>query len=323
MLGVIVVGSAGYRVIDAERVPSALDAIYMTVITLSTVGFGEVWQLSDKGKIWTIVVIMFGIATVSYAFSSLISVVVGGEFRSLREIKKMKKNIEHLRDHVLLCGYGRMGSLVVRELQKRGVSVVVIEINKELEEELNNAGHTYIIGDATEEALLQRAGLMRARALVTILPNDANNVYVTLTARTLRSDLFVIARAEIPATEAKLKRAGASRVVCPQRAGAMKVSDILTRPAVVDFVELANQGVDLEIGEYVVGDRSPLSGKTLRECGVRRRSEAIVVAIKRADGEAIVNPDADTGLRAGDTLILVGPAGASDRLKAIEPDSEA
>lgn len=318
LLGVLIVGAVGYRVIEVEQAPSFLDAVYMTVITVSTVGYREIWTLSDNGKLWTIGVILLGIATVSYAFTSLISVVIGGELRSMRESKKMQKTIQDMRDHVILCGYGRMGSLVVRELQKRGVPVVVIEMKHELEEELTNADIHYLIGDATDEELFHRAGLMHARALVTILPSDADNVFVTLTAHTLRTDLTIVARAEAPATEAKLIRAGASRVVSPQRAGAMRVTNILTRPAVVDFVELADKGVDLEIDEYVVADRSPLCGKTLRESGVRNRSDAIVVAVKRLDGTAIFNPDAETSLHAGDTLILVGRTGMSDRLDAID-----
>ncbi len=153
---------------------------------------------------------------------------------------------------------------------------------------------------------------------MTILGSDADNLFVTLTANALRSDLTIIARAETPSTEPKLMRAGATRVVCPQVAGAMKVANILTRPAVVDFVELANKGVDLEIDEYCVTDRSPMMGKTLRDSAIRTASDAIVVAVKRADGEAIFNPEADTLLRDGDTLILVGRAGVSERLDAIE-----
>lgn len=318
LVGVLVIGSAGYRVIEADRVPSIIDAVFMTVITLSTVGYGEVWELSPSGKVWTIVVIMFGIITVSYALTSLFSIVVGGELRSLREGKKMEKRIGHLHDHVILCGYGRMGSLVVADLQERGVSVVVVEKRSEAEDDLKLADVPYLIGDAVEEDLLFRAGLMRARALVTILAHDADNVFVTLSTNALRPDLTIIARAENPSTEPKLIRAGASRVVCPQVAGATKVTNILTRPAVVDFVELASKGVDLEIDEYVVGPKSPLKGRLLRDGAIRTGSNAIVVAIKSASGQAVFNPGADTAIQEGDTLILVGPGGVSERLAAID-----
>ncbi len=317
LLSVLIIGAAGYHLINADPNRSYLDAVFMTVITLSTVGYGEVWKLSAAGKLWTIGVIMFGIVTVSYALTSLISLVVGGELRSMRERKKMETAIEKLEDHIILCGFGRMGMLVVDELKRRSVPMVVIEKDHDQEENLRAAQVLFMIGDATDEEVLCRGGLLRARALVSALPSDADNVYVTLTAHTLRSDLTIIARGTSPRTEAKLNRAGATRVVCPQVTGAMKVANIITRPAVVDFVDLANKGVDLEIDEYLVTDRSPLMGKTLRESAVRTRSGAIVVAIKRADGEAIINPEADTGLRSGDTLILVGRAGVSERLNTV------
>ena len=323
LLSVFLAGTAGYMAIETgaagERL-SFVDAAYMTVITLSTVGYGEVWELSRAGRLWTIAVIAFGIVTVSYALTSLVSLVISGELRSLREKKKMDKTIEHLKDHVMVCGYGRMGRLVVDELQRRGVPVMVIEIERTLEVDLREGGVPFIIDDATEESTLLRAGLKKARALVIGLPTDADNVYITLTAHTLRPDLIIVPRAEQISTEAKLKRAGATRVVCPQVIGAMKISDILTRPTVVDFVEIANKGVDLEMDEYVIGGRSPLVGLSLRDAHVRRHTSATVVAIKRADGETLVSPDPDALLAARDTLILIGPTGISSRLDEIEQE---
>ena len=323
LLGVFLAGTAGYMTIETDAAgerPSFVDAAYMTVITLSTVGYGEVWELSRAGRLWTIAVIAFGIVTVSYALTSLVSLVISGELRSLREKKKMDKTIEHLKNHVIVCGYGRMGRLVVDELQRRRVPVMVVEAQRTLEVDLREAGVPFIIGDATEESTLLQAGLKKARALVIGLPTDADNVYITLTAHTLRPDLIIVPRAEQISTEAKLKRAGATRVVCPQVIGAMKVSDILTRPTVVDFVEIANKGVDLEMDEYVIGGRSPLVGLSLRDARVRRHTNATVVAIKRADGETLVSPDPDARLAARDTLILIGPTGISSRLDEIEQE---
>ena len=196
--------------------------------------------------------------------------------------------------------------------------LVVVEKERTLEPDLRDAQVPFVIGDATEEDTLLQAGLKRARALVIVLKSDADNVYITLTSHTLCPNLVIVARAEQPTTDAKLTRAGASRVVCPQVIGATKVANILTRPTVVDFVEVANKGVDLELDEYKVSDRSPLVGRSLRDSHVRRKTGAIVVAIKRADGEALVNPDPDAHLEAKDTLILVGPAGVSSRLDNIE-----
>lgn len=317
LLSVLLIGAIGYCLIEVDRKPTFLDAVYMTVITLSTVGYGEVWVLSPIGKLWTIGVIILGVATASYALSSLVSLVVSGELRSLREKKKMESTIDRLRDHVVLCGHGRMGALVVQELRHREVPVVVIEVQQEQEDELRKAQIPYLIGDATEESTLMRAGLMRARSVVIALPSDADNVYVALTASALRADLTIVARAEHPAAEAKLKRAGATRTVCPRVAGAMRVVNILTRPTGVDFVELANKGIDLEIDEYLVGEQSVLVGKTLREAAIRSKTASMVVAIKRAQGEAVLSPTADTVVRAKDTLILSGPAGVSERLDDI------
>lgn len=318
VLSVLFVGAAGYMIVEAEHHPTFLDALYMMVITISTVGYGEVFPLSSAGELWTIGVITFGIVTVSYAFTSLLSLVVGGELRSSQERKKMEKTIEHLKEHVILCGYGRMGSLVADELRQRDVPVVVVEKDRTLEDDLREDHLPFVIGDATEEEALLDAGLQRARGLVIALPSDADNVYIALTAHTLCPALTIVARAEQPSTEAKLTRAGATRVICPQVIGAIKVANILTRPTVVDFMEVASKGVDLELDEYEIGEQSPLVGRSLRDSGVRRKTGAIVVAIKRADGEALVGPNPDAHLEAKDTLILVGPAGVSSRLDAIE-----
>lgn len=318
IFGVFIIGTLGYLVVDAERCPSVVDAAFMTVITLSTVGYGEAWPLSRAGQLWSVLVIAFGIVTISYAFTSLLSVVVGGELRFLRERKRMEKAIEHLDKHVIICGYGRMGAMIADNLRQSGLSVVVVDRERTLEPDLREAQIPYVIGDATEEETLLHAGLKRARALVLALPTDADNVYVTLSAYTLCPGLEIIARAEQQSTESKLTRAGASRVVCPQIIGATKIANILTRPTVVDFVDVANKGVDLEIDEYTLGARSPLVGRSLRDSEIRRNTGAIVVAIKRADGRALIGPDPDLMLQSKDTLILVGPTGVSNRLDQIE-----
>ncbi len=318
VLAVFVVGTTGYLVIEGDQGITFRDAAYMTVITLSTVGYSEPWELSQTGQLWTIAVITFGIVTVSYALGSLVSVVISGELGSLREQNKMEKKIEQSRNHVVLCGFGRMGSLAADELLSRGTEIVVIESDPKYIRLLQDSGVLFVEGDATEEDNLMRAGLMRASAVVIALPSDANNVFITLTVRAFRPDLTVVARAEQPSTEPKLKRAGATRVVCPQATGAMHVANILTRPTVVDFVELASKGVDLEIDEYVIEKSSPLVGKSLRQSNIRSHTNATAVAIKRVDGATIVNPDPDAELASGDTLILVGSGGASSRLDQIE-----
>jgi voltage-gated potassium channel len=316
--GVFTVGTLGYVLIEEEPAPTGFQAAYQTAITLSTVGFKETWDISPAGRIWTLLIITFGIGTVSMALTSLTSVFVSGDLRFSRGRKRVEAKIKDLKDHVILCGYGRMGQLAGAQLGARGVPVVVVEQDKEAGAQLLKANTLFVIGDATDEETLLRAGLMKARSLVALLPHDADNVFITLTAHTLRPDLKIISRGEQPATERKLLRAGATRVICPQIMGATRITDVITRPFVVDFVEVANKGVDLELDEYVISDQSVLCDVSLKDSLLRQKTGAMVVAIKRADGETLLNPQPETALKAHDTLIIVGQAGVSERLAQIE-----
>ncbi len=317
VLAVFFIGSAGYMIIEVEHHPSFLDAAYMTVITLSTVGYGEVWPQSPTGKIWTIGVITFGIATVSVAVTSLIALFIGGDLRVAREKKKMHESIGKLRQHTILCGFGRMGEMVADELRAAGKQVVIIEMRPEIAGELRAEGFHFVIGDATEDTCLLEAGLAHASVLVAMLPHDADNVFITLTARALQPDLSIITRAEQPSTEGKLLKAGATRVVCPQQIGANRIASVLLRPNVADFIDMAHRGVDLEMSEYQVSAASMLVGKSLRDVPLRKEVGATIVAIIRSHGKTTYNPDADAKLESGDCLIFVGPAGASERLDSL------
>lgn len=322
LIAVFCVGTAGYMVIGAEKELDVFDAAYMTAITLSTVGFEEHWEMSRTAQWWTLGVITFGIAAVSVAFTSLITLFISGEMRSLREQRKMKSTIEQMEDHVIVCGYGRMGAMVSEELIKRGLSLVVLERNHDAEDDLRDAAIPHLIEDATEEASLQKVGIVRAKALVVTLPHDADNVFITLSARALNSKLLILSRAEQPSTEAKLRRAGANRVVCPPKVGATTIANMLTRPNVVDFVEIADHGVKLEMDEFVIASTSPLTGKSLRESHLHERTGALVVAIKRADGQTLYSPKPDIQLAEGDTLIVVGPSGVSVRLTELTANAD-
>jgi len=315
LLAVLIIGTGGYVILAGA---SIADAAYMTVITVSTVGYQEAVAPSEAGRLWTAVVIFFGIGVVSVAFTSLLTLFLGGEIRATLGRHKVQAKIDQLEGHVVLCGFGRMGSLAADKLKQAGAQVVVVETKKALRSDLEDAELLYVIDDATEEATLKSAGLMRAASLVAALPTDADNVFVTLTARGLRPDLHIVARAEQSATEIKLRRAGADRVICPQIIGATRIADVLTRPNVVDFFEVAARGVDLELEEYRVGPQSALQDRTLRESNVRQRTGAMVVAIKRADGTSRFNPDPDEVIRRGDLLILIGRTGSSSRLDHLD-----
>jgi voltage-gated potassium channel len=314
LLSVFLVGTAGYVVIEGA---SFGDAAFMTATTLSTVGYREVFHLGTAGRIWTILIIAFGIGTVFAAFGVVTAMIVSGEVGRLMGSRKLQSQIEHLNQHVIVCGYGRMGVLVVQELRERHVPVVVIENDPARTREIEEARTLYVLGDASEESTLAQAGVMRAKGLVAVLPHDSDNVFVTLTARGLRKDLFIISRAEQAASESKLLRAGASRVISAQALGATIIANVLTRPHVVDFVDVAAKGVELEMEEYVISPSSPMRGKTLRDAQLRQRANVMVVAIKHADGRTTFNPGPESVLDVNDAIITIGQAGTSSRLESL------
>lgn len=314
LVAFVVLGVLGYVVLERANL---LDALFMVLITISTVGYRETVPLSPAGQIWTMLVIAIGLVLASLTFSMLVTLLVAGEVRKVLGRRKLQSKIRQLRGHVIIGGYGRMGQLIAKELTSQGLKTVVIESNPQKTSSLDEQGLLYVLGDASEEESLLGAGVERAKALVTVLPHDADNVYAVLTARGLRSDLFIIARAEQGATEAKLRRAGADKVISPHAIGARRISNILTRPHVVDFVDVAARGVELEMDEYIVAADSPICGKTLRESNLRQRVNVMVVAIKRADGSTVFNPGPNEVILESDILILIGPAGASSQLESL------
>ncbi len=309
---VVFVGSTiGYHWITGAELGTCA---YMTVITLSTVGYQEAIPLDENGKLWTCLTIVVGIGTLSVAVTSLFAVLLSGELLRLRGRSRMKAQIDSLERHVIICGGGRMGALTAAVLKRRGTSLVIVEQDPVVIHDLAEKGTPCVEGDATTEETLLAAGLERARTLVAVLPRDSDNLYISLTARGLRENLLIVARAEHPSTEIKLKRAGADRVILPHVVGANRIANIVTRPGVVDFFETAAEGVDLEMDQYVVSEHSAIKNKTLRESGLRQRAGVIVVAIKKADGTMLFSPSPDQIIEPADTLIMVGRAGTSVRL---------
>jgi len=295
---------------------SVLDSLYMTVITLSTVGYSEVFPLDEGGRVITMVLIILGYIAVAVAAANFVSLLVGGELRAIREGVRMKATIDKLDRHVIICGYGRMGQQIAEHLRRDGVSYVVID--REAADDMFESGVLFVHGDATEDVAMESAGIARARALVSCLSSDADNVYVTLSARGMRPDLTIIARAEQPTTEAKLCRAGANAVICPQMIGAQKTANLLSRPHVVELFDMAHQGGDFEIARYDIAADSVLNGRVLRESGIRERANLMVVAIKRADGTQQFSPGPEERMHAGDQLVLLGPVGEAPKLDTLE-----
>lgn len=286
-----------------------LEGLYMTLITLTTIGFGEVRPLSEKGRLFTILLIFIGIGFVASQLAALGNYIADGQFLQMYRRRKMKKRLSQINNHYIICGYGQMGKLVTLELLKHQLPVVVIEKSEEELVKLEEAGIPYLHGDATEEEVLIEAGINRARGLVALVTKDTDNVFIVLTARDLNKDLFICARSGSPGTEKRLKKAGADRVVSPYASGALRIAHNIIRPTVTDFLELALSGEGMELGmeEIRLPSGAYVVGKSLIDSNIRSSYNLIIVAIKRPDGSMIYNPSPSEILRCGDTLIAIGP----------------
>jgi voltage-gated potassium channel len=301
----ILLGAVVYHLI--EGLPF-LDALYLTVMTLSTVGYGDLVPRTDSGKLFTIVLVVGGVFTLFYVATDLIRSIISGELQGHLGRHFMERNLAHLRDHLIVCGYGRMGRLVCREFFSAGLSVVVIDTNADTLKEFNVPGGFPLEGDATSDEVLRRAGIDRARAFVTVMASDADNLYATMSARLLNEKLFIVARVEDVASGPKMMRAGANRVVSPYQIGGFRVAQAVLRPTVVDFIELATQAqhIDLQLEETQVSEISPLAGATLKDSRIRSEHKIIVVAIKKESGQMLFNPTPDQSIEAGDILVGLG-----------------
>ncbi len=310
---VIFIGAVGYMFIEHW---SFLESLYMTIITLSTVGFGEVHPLSPKGEIFTIFLIFMGIGVVAYTIGSVAQFMVEGHIKKILERRAMQKKIDKLRGHYIVCGYGRVGKGVCEELKREKRPLVVIEHDPEVIAEIEKQNLLYVQGEATEDEVLLKAGVKQAAGLLAVLGSDADNVYVVLTARELNPNIQIVARADKEEAVSKLKRAGANKIIPLYTIAARKIAFTITRPLVTDFIELAvYQGVDLQLEEVPVGPLAQIKDVSLRESGLREKFDIIVVAIKKAGGEMIFNPPSEAIIQPGDILIVLGK---SDKLKELE-----
>ena len=284
-------------------------SLFMTLQTVTTVGLGPVHALTPRGYLITGVLIAAGVAVVAFVFSVLLEELVSRRFSDYFGRKSMNRELSKQCDHVILCGYGRMGELIAQELAAGGQQVVVVDEDAGVESRLEETRHLFVIGDANEEAVLKRAGVEQARALVAALDSDANNLFLTLTARALNPKLKIVARIEESRSGPKLIQAGADRVVSPYVSRAWHIANLLTRPGAVDYIDLVTDsqaGMKLEVSEVEVAADAPYAGKTLAEAHLRQHLGAMVLAVKRAGHDPVFDPGPTTMLQAGDRLILVG-----------------
>jgi voltage-gated potassium channel len=302
---VLLIGTVGYRFIEGW---SLLDGFYMTVITITTIGFTEVHTLNLAGKIFTLFIIFTGIGMVGYAFLAGTQLVIEGEINKILTRRRSMKAIEKLKDHFIICGYGRMGSFVCEQLHARGIPFVVVENKVEVQDKVVQAGHYLSPGDATEEEVLLAASIKTARGLVSVLNSDAANVYVVLTARELNPPLEIIARAAEESAQSRLLRAGATRVISPYQIGGMRMVMGIVKPAVMDFLQVAmdHKEMNVDLTEVRVAENSMYSGKKLIETDLRKELNLIIIAIKKSDGRMEFNPGPNTVIQSNDTLITMG-----------------
>lgn len=287
---------------------SFFESFYMTIITISTVGFGELKPLSSLGRIITMVTIITGVAIGTYTFGMILKVFIEGELSKVFGRRKLEKSISALKGHYIICGFGRIGSVICQELRSEKIPFIVIELSPAKNNQLENEGYLYINMDATSEEALVKAGIATAKGIVTAVSSDANNVFIALTAKGLRPDIFVLSRSSDVNNEAKLIKAGASRVVSPYVLGGRRMAEVLKRPTVVDFIDIAmaNSRIGLVMEEALVGPTSSLIGKNLIESNLRRDYGVIIVAIKKPAGQMVFNPQPMEKLEAGDVIVVLG-----------------
>jgi voltage-gated potassium channel len=312
-------GTLWFAVVEGYNV---IDALYMTVITLSTVGFKEVHPLDASGRLFTTVLIILGLTVLTYTLGSLGALVVEGTFQRIIGRQRMMREIDNLKRHYVVCGHGRMGRILCEQLVEEKVPFVVVENDPEVLEDIRERGYKLIEGDATEDEVLVRAGIERAKGLVAVVSSNESNLYISLSAREIcrrtNADLYILSRATGRQAAQKIYRAGADRVISPYVIGGMRFVQALLRPSVYDFVDVATQsgGLDLMFEEITIGPDAHLDGVALRDSEIRGRYDIIVIAIKKPDGTMRFNPGPDSVLETDDVLITLGEKEQLDRLQS-------
>jgi voltage-gated potassium channel len=316
LLLIVLAGTLGYHWIEGWTL---FDGLYMTVITLATIGYTEVHQMSHAGRVFTLVLIVVGVTTFGFLLSYVTQALVESQLAAALGRRKVYKDIHQLRNHHILCGAGRVGLRVIDEFKKKGVDYVIIERDPAVAERLLARGDLVLIGDATEEEVLAGANAGAARSLIAAASSDAENVYIALTARGLNPDLYIVARASDQSAARQMHRAGVNKVVSPALIGSHRMAQAALSPAVADFIELTTmtENLDLIFDQIRIEDGSPLIGCKIRDSGIRSEHNAIIVAITDLEGRMHFNPDGEHVLSAGDLLIAIGTTGGLKKLAEI------
>lgn len=319
ILGLLAFGTFGFKImLDL----SWFDCFYFALITLTTIGFGEPPGMTEPARYFTSVLIILGVGTIGYALTAAAQAVVQFELISTFGKRKMFRDINKLNGHYIVCGSGRIGSGIVREIARRGYDFVVIEQDEATADRLLSQGYLVLMGDSTSDEVLRGAGIERARGLVCAVSSDPDNLYITLTARDINKDLYIIARANEESAIKRLVKAGANKVVSPSITGANQMAQMLLRPAVADFIELATmtEKLELEMEQIEIIEGSPFINIQLKDTDIRSSLNVIIIAIKRKRGDMIFNPSADTVIEVGDALVAIG---SHDNLEALERMTDA
>ncbi|MBN1778069.1 MAG: potassium channel protein [Clostridiales bacterium] len=308
LLIILVTGMCGYMILLHV---DAVDALYMTVITISTVGYGEVGVMTDAAKLFSIFIIFAGLSAVGYGVSSLVAYFFEGELRAAWRKKRMENKIQELKNHYIVCGAGEVGRTVIKCLKEHRSSFVVIEENEKQVEELAQADILTIPGDATHEDTLQKAGIANAKGIVCALPTDSENVFTALTARQMNADICIVSKAVEPTSHNKLIKAGANHTISPNEIGGQRIAALLLRPSVISFLDVITRAGDitLDLAEVVIPPQSGLTDKKLAEAKIPERTGLIVLALRRGDSKKFkFNPGSGEIIRVGDTMVVLGTA---------------
>lgn len=310
----IVVAAVGYILFGCPL----MDAIYMVIITVFGVGFGEFCPVSPAQRMFTIFVIITGSSAAVYTVGGFVQMITEGEIKEALEHRRKAKDLANLDQHTIICGYGRIGQVLARKLTEAQQDFVIIDNNAERLTTAEESGYRVYEGNATDEQTLLAAGIQRARVLATVLPDDASNVFITLTARELNRNLEIVARGEMPSTEKKLKLAGADHVVSPASISGMRMANLITHPTTVEFLDQSEERnrlnellaqMDVQVDELTILSNSPLVGKTVADLEVRGKGTFIVVALRKASGDIVMHPDHGLPLAAKDVVIVLGHRG--------------